>query len=154
MQKITVWVDTPRLAHGPAPWTCTAAAATEAMDTLGFSVATAVSKADVEKTFSLVQSLQKAIDRLIDMLAVESDEQRRVAIKRKRQDLDVKLQQQEKALKDMRGYVSRLMGKLRDLQHLIQQTVEKQGAKAALRLKEKYNDMYRSYYGKDYYHVG
>lgn len=149
MKRVLVWVDCPALLAAPR---MSATAAIASLEGYGPSAATAaVSQSDVAKTSSLVHSLKQAIDRLIDMIEGESDEQRRRTIERKKQDLDLKLQQQKKVLKDMRDYVQRLMGKLEDLQKVIKQTVEKQGQKAAAKLKAKYNELYRSYYGRDHY---
>lgn len=148
MRRVMVWVDSPKLLVCRS---AAIAAAGVSLERHGFSAATAVSQADVAKTSTLVHSLQQAIDRLLAMLSGEKDEAQRQAIERKKQDLDLKLQQQQKILKDMRDYVQRLMGKLKDLQKVIKQTVEKQGQKAAAKLKAKYNELYRSYYGRDHY---
>ena len=151
MKRVLVWVDCPALLAAPR---MSATAAIASLEGYGPSAATAaVSQSDVAKTSSLVHSLKQAIDRLIDMIEGESDEQRRRTIERKKQDLDLKLQQQKKVLKELHGYVTRLMAKLKDMQKLIQQTVEKQGQKAAIKLKMRYNERYRSYYGRDHYQI-
>ena len=150
MRRVMVWVDSPKLLVCRS---AAIAAAGVSLERHGFSAATAVSQADVAKTSTLVHSLQQAIDRLLAMLSGEKDEAPRQAIERKKQDLDLKLQQQKKVLKELHGYVTRLMAKLKDMQKLIQQTVEKQGQKAAIKLKMRYNEMYRSYYGRDHYQI-
>lgn len=113
-----------------------------------------VSQATIHKQHQAVKSLQA----LQAHMQAQLRDKRLPPDKRERleqalEDANEKVVTQQKVYTEMRDYVHRLMGKLDSLRKVIIETVEKQGEGKAVRLKEKYNDMYSTYYGRDYYQV-